>query len=363
MRLGVGAALAGGEIVAGDVEITEGRVTGFGLPGSGSGIALPGFVDIHTHGFAGVDFANASESEISGASSSLPATGVTGFQPTLLTLDVDSTLRAISTHAGADYPGARFLGTHLEGPFLSPAHPGAHDAGLLRDPDTALTRRMLGEGSVGQMTLAPELPGADELIDLLRESGVAVALGHSEASDIIAHAAFDRGATLLTHLFNASRPFRHRDPGIVGVALTRDDVCLTVVVDNVHLSKEATRLAMLAGPRRFAVVTDAMEAAGKGDGVYVLGNREVSVEGGVARLADGTIASSVLTMDAGLRNLVDLGWDLAAAATSVSTTPAAAIGRPDLGVIADGADADIVVIDDSLEVTRTLVGGVEVFAR
>lgn len=362
MRLGVGAALVGGEIVAGDVEIVDGRITGTGLSGPGEGTALPGFVDIHTHGFDGVDFANASAAQMTAASSALPSTGVTGFQPTLLTLAEASALAAVDIHGRADYPGARFLGTHLEGPFLSPAHPGAHDPTLLVAPDLALAERLLRSGSVGQVTLAPELPGAGELIDLLMESGVVVALGHSAASAAIAHEAFDRGASVLTHVFNATRAFRHRDPGIVGVALTRQDVYLTAVVDNVHLSREATLVAMQAGPRRFAVVTDAMEGAGRGDGVYTLGNREVIVRAGEARLEDGTIASSVLTMDEGLRNLVDLGWDLASAAAAVSTTPAMAIGRPDLGALIDGAVADVVVVDESLRVTRTIIGGVEAFA-
>jgi N-acetylglucosamine-6-phosphate deacetylase len=352
MRLGVSAAVVEGRLLAGDVEIVDGEIAAVGVSGAGEGIALPGFIDIHTHGYDGVDFADASPEEMHHASTALTATGVTGFQPTLLTLGESELAAALDRHREASYDGARFLGTHLEGPFLSPAHPGAHDPALLADPDIDLCHRLLAAGSVGQMTLAPELPGAGELIEALLEAGCTVALGHSNASAGVAHEAFDSGARILTHVFNASRPFLHRDPGIVGAALTRGDVFITAVVDNVHLSKEATLLAMGVGPDRFVVVTDAMAGTGR-----------VTVRGGEARLADGTIASSVLTMDAALRNLVDLGWDIEQASSAVARTPAAAIGRTDLGVLAVGRTADVVVVDDDLCVVATMVAGEEAYRR
>jgi N-acetylglucosamine-6-phosphate deacetylase len=364
MRLGVSAAVVEGHMVPGDVEIDNGAIFAVGIAGvGGEGIALPGFIDIHTHGYEGVDFADASPEEMNRASVALTATGVTGFQPTLLTLGESDLVAALSRHTEASYDGARFLGTHLEGPFLSPSYPGAHDPALLLTPDVELCRRLLSAGSVGQMTLAPELRGAAELIGILLEAGCTVALGHSDASADVAHRAFDSGANILTHVFNASRPFSHRDPGIVGTALSRDDIFITAVVDNVHLSKEATRLAMRVGPDRFAVVTDAMAGTGRGDGIYTLGNRQVIVRGGEARLADGTIASSVLTMDAALRNLVDLGWDIDQASSAVAGTPAAAIGRSDLGVLAVGRTADVVVVDDDLSVVATVVAGEETYRR
>lgn len=363
MRLGVSAAVVEGRLLAGDVEIVDGEIAAVGVSGAGEGIALPGFIDIHTHGYDGVDFADASPEEMHHASTALTGTGVTGFQPTLLTLGESELAAALDRHREASYDGARFLGTHLEGPFLSPAHPGAHDTALLADPDIDLCRRLLAAGSVGQMTLAPELPGAGELIETLLEAGCTVALGHSNASAGVAHEAFDSGARILTHVFNASRQFSHRDPGIIGVALTRGDVFITAVVDNVHLSKEATLLAMGVGRDRFAVVTDAMAGTGRGDGTYTLGNRQVTVRGGEARLADGTIASSVLTMDAALRNLVDLGWDIEQASSAVARTPATAIGRTDLGVLAVGRTADVVIVDDDLCVVATMVAGEEAYRR
>lgn len=361
MRLGVAAAVVDGRLVPGDVELEGPSVVAVGVGGTGSGVALPGFIDIHTHGYDGVDFANASRDEMRAASLALTTTGVTGFQPTLLTLDESEFIDSLQVHAAAHYEGAAFLGTHLEGPFLSPEYPGAHDPELLRTPDSDLCRRLIDSGEVGQMTLAPELPGAFELIELLGQAGSAVAVGHSDADAAVAHRAFDSGARILTHVFNASRPFSHRDPGVAGVALTRPDVFISAVVDNVHLSTEATLLAMGVGADRFLVVTDAMSGAGKGEGTFQLGNREVTVHGGEARLADGTIASSVLTMDAALRNLVELGWSLPQASAALASTPARAIGRPELGVIRVGGRADIAVVNDELAVLATFVSGEEMY--
>jgi len=363
MRLGVAAAVVDGRLLQGDIEVEGVSVAAVGVGGSGSGVALPGFVDIHTHGYDGVDFGSASTDEMEIASRALTATGVTGFQPTLLTLDESEFRNALAVHASANYEGAAFLGTHLEGPFLSPDYPGAHDPALLRTPDLDFCQRLVDAGRVGQMTIAPELPGAFELIGFLVQSGSAVAVGHSNAETAAAHRAFDSGARILTHVFNAMRPFSHRDPGVGGVALTRPDVFISAVVDNVHLSKEATLLAMGVGADRFLVVTDAMSGTGRGDGTFQLGNREVTVRGREARLADGTIASSVLTMDAALRNLVDLGWELPQASAALASTPARAIGRPDVGAINVGSRADIVVVDDELRVLSTYVSGVEMYRR
>jgi N-acetylglucosamine-6-phosphate deacetylase len=363
MRLGVAAAVVDGRLTPGDVEVEGSSVVAVGVSGTGSGVAVPGFIDIHTHGYRGVDFAYASPGEMATASRALTETGVTGFQPTLLTLAEPDFHAALQSHAAARYDGAAFLGTHLEGPFLSPVYPGAHDPGLIREPDLGLCRRFIDSGQVGQMTLAPELSGAFELIGLLGQAGSAVALGHSDADSSVAHRAFDSGARILTHVFNATRAFSHRDPGLVGVALTRPDVFISAVVDNVHLSREATLLAMGVGPERFLVVTDAMSGTGQGEGTFSLGNREVTVHGGEARLANGTIASSVLTMDAALRNLIELGWNLPQASAALATTPALAIGRGDLGVISVGAPADIVVLDDDLNVRSTLVSGEEKYRR
>jgi N-acetylglucosamine-6-phosphate deacetylase len=247
---------------------------------------------------------------------------------------------------------------------LSPRRKGAHSPDLLVDPDPELMTTLLAAGPVTHVTLAPELPGALDLIRELRARGVVVALGHSDADAATAHAGFDAGATTVTHLFNAMAPFSHRAPGLVGVALARPDVIVQAIVDNVHLAPEAVGVARAACPGRFALVTDAVEAAGLGPGRHRLGDRHVVVEGGAVRLDDGTgtLAGSVLTMDQAVRNLVEVGASVEDALAAASTVPARVTGRTDLGRLAPGLPADAVVLDDGLMPVRTLVGGVEAFA-
>src|SRR5205823_13265266 len=179
----------------------------------------------------------------------------------------------------------RILGVHLEGPFLSAKRLGTHLSSARRDPDVALLDLLLDGGPVRLMTLAAELPGADALIDRLLERGVIVSLGHSDATAAQANAAFDRGARMITHIFNAMRPFRHRDPGIAGAALARDDVIVQIIVDGVHLAPEMARIVWRAATGRLALVTDAFAGAGTGvsDGSYSLGSLAVTLRAGVVR--------------------------------------------------------------------------------
>jgi N-acetylglucosamine-6-phosphate deacetylase len=290
----------------------------------------------------------------------LAATGVTAYLPTLITAPQDAYERALgaaSAAARSGSPGARILGVHLEGPFLSPRWPGAHDPQYLREPDVALVDRLREVGDVALMTLAPELPGALELIGELTQRGIAVSCGHSDADAAEAHAAFDAGARAITHVHNAHRRWAHRDPGLGGVALVRPDVAVQAIVDGVHLAPEAAAAAFLAAGERFTLVSDAMAAAGLGDGTYRLGSREVHVEGARAQLADGTLAGSVLTMDAAVRNLVALGATETQALLAATRAPARVLARAGLGELAPGAPADVVVLDDRLEVRATYVGG------
>ena len=363
MRLGVRAALVDGKLLPGDVAVDDGLVTGLGLGGGGGrGIAAPGFVDLQVNGFAGVDFQTADAEGYGRAGEALLATGVTAFQPTFITApeaDLVAALGAMPTSAG----GPRVIGAHLEGPFLSPRRLGAHDAEGCRAPDLALLRRLLEAGPVSEMTLAPELHGAVGLIDELVGRGVTVSCGHSDATAAEAHLAFDRGARTVTHLFNAMRPSAPRDPGIAMAALARADVTVQVIVDGHHLAGETVLVAWRAARGRFALVTDAVAAAGMGDGRYLLGGTEVTAEGGVVRRADGTLAGSALTMIEAVRNLHALGAELEAALAAASTVPARIVGRADLGRLAVGAPADVVVLDDRLEVQRALVAGGENVAR
>ena len=212
------------------------------------------------------------------------------------------------------------------------------------------------------VTLAPELPGGLELLDRFVAAGVVVSLGHSDADAPTAHAAFDRGARAITHIYNAQRRWRPRDPGLAGTALVRPDVFVEVIADGVHLAPEAAYATFLATGERCCLITDAVEAAMVGPGSYTVGGRAVEVADGAVRLADGTLAGSVLTMDQAVRNLVASGASPAKALAAAASAPARLLGRPDLGTIAPGAPAHIVVLDEELRVQRTLVGGAEAFA-
>jgi N-acetylglucosamine-6-phosphate deacetylase len=363
MRLGVTAALVGGKLLPGDVEVADGRIASLGLNSRpGRGIAVPGFVDLQVNGFAGVDFLTADAAGYRRAGEALLATGVTAFQPTFITQPEEAVIAALREVPPDGNAGAHILGVHLEGPFISPARLGTHPPSARRDPDRPLLERLLAAGPVSQVTLAPELEGAHELIELLRARGVVVSCGHTDATAEEAAQAFDRGASTVTHLFNAMRPFTHRDPGIAGAALSRDDIVVQLIVDRHHLAPETTSLVWRAARGRVALVTDAIAGAGLGDGRYRLGSVDVEVSNGAARRADGVLAGSVLTMIESVRNLHELGVPLAEALEAASSVPARVAGRPDLGVLEPGSPADVAVLDDRLEIERVIVGGRVVFS-
>jgi N-acetylglucosamine-6-phosphate deacetylase len=356
MRLGVEAALVDGVLVPGDVVVEDGLIAGVGSDGGGRGIAVPGFVDLQVNGFAGVDFLGADAHGYAEAGEALLETGVTGYLPTFITSDEADLLTALrSVPEGA--AGPRILGVHLEGPFISPARLGTHPPAARRDPDPLLLGRLLDAGPVRLMTLAPELPGALDLVDLLQARGVVVSLGHSDATAAAAHAAFDRGVRTVTHVFNAMRPLAHRDPGIVGAALVRPDVVLQAIVDGIHLDPDTVRLLWHVAAGRLALVSDAIAAAGVGDGAYVLGSIEVDVRDGVARQENGVLAGSTLTMIQAVRNLIDLGVPLERAVEAASAVPVRVLGLRGVGQLSLGSRADVVVLDDGLEIDRVLVGG------
>jgi len=239
-----------------------------------------------------------------------------------------------------------------------PLRLGVHDAASRRAPDLGLVRRLLEAGPVSAMTLAPELPGALELVDELVARGLIVSCGHTDATAAQAHAAFDRGARTVTHLFNAMRPSTPRDPGIAMAALAREDVTVQLIVDGHHLAGETVLVAWRAARGRFALVSDAVAAAGMGDGRFTLGGTQVTAEDGAVRRADGTLAGSAASIIDGVRNLHALGAPLEDALAAASSVPARIAGRTDLGRLAVGAPADVVVLDDRLEVQRVLVAGV-----
>jgi N-acetylglucosamine-6-phosphate deacetylase len=359
MSLGVAAALVGGELLDGDVEVLDGCVAAVGVaaPG-GSGIAAPGFVDLQVNGYAGIDFSAPGEGGYEVAGAALLAGGVTAFQPTIVTAGLESMLGSLAGVRAAER-GARVIGAHLEGPFISPSRPGAHDPRAILPPDPAALDALLAGGAVRQVTLAPELPGALELIDALVARGITVSLGHSEADAATAHLAFDRGATAVTHLFNAMRRPEPRDPGIAFAALGRDDVFISLIADGHHLAEDTVRTAWRAAGDRVVLVSDAVAATAAPAGDYTLGGTvAIRSEGGIVRTADGALAGSTLSMLDAVRNSHALGIPLAAALRAATEAPAQMARRPHLGRLEPGARADLVVLDDSLELEKVLFAGV-----
>ncbi|MDP9416886.1 MAG: amidohydrolase family protein, partial [Actinomycetota bacterium] len=259
---------------------------------------------------------------------------------------------------GADRAAARCLGAHLEGPFLSLARRGTHPAAHLREPDMAFLEPVLAAGPVVGITIAPELPGAVEIIRELARRGVLVALGHSDAAAADAHAGFDAGARTVTHVFNGMSSPTARAPGLAGVALARDDVAVQVICDGEHLAPETVALVVSATRSRFVLVTDALPAADAPDGRYTLGEIELVKADGRARNADGALAGSVASLPEAVRRAVLAGASVEDALAAVTTRPADLLAPADLPRLRPGDRADVTVLDDALDVTATFVAGV-----
>ncbi|MCC6438333.1 MAG: amidohydrolase family protein [Acidimicrobiales bacterium] len=367
-RLGVAAALVDGQLVPGDVTVADGRIVAVGrTPPGRRGLAVAGFVDAQINGFAGVDFTHAEPATARDALTALARHGVAWCAPTLPTAPPERygpALAALShlggPGGGPGGPRTRSVGVHLEGPFLNPMRRGAHPELWLRPPDPEALRALFGHGPVAVLTLAPELPGAFELIAMARRHGAVVSLGHSEADADTAHRAFDLGASMLTHLWNAQVPVTGRAPSLPGAALARDDVHVGIIADLAHVAADTLRLSLAAAGRRAFVVTDALELAGLPPGRYERHGRVLHSDGTAIRLGDGTLAGSATTLDAALRNLVGLGVPLADAVDRVTRAPADALRRPDLGRLEPGGRADVTVLDDALQVVQVVLGGVAV---
>lgn len=326
---------------------------------------VPGFIDLHCHGGGGYAFDDGADA-IRRALAVHHRHGTTRLVLSLVTAarrDLEVRLAAVADAAEAN---PLVLGAHLEGPFLDTGFRGAHDASLLRppEPDSIAALLTAARGRLLQWTLAPELPGAGDAIRTLVDAGVAVAVGHTAAGYAAALAAFDAGASILTHAFNGMPGLHHRAPGPVAAAFRSPGVTLEVINDGVHVHPEMVRLAFTGAPGRVALVSDAMAAAGAGDGEYRLGTQPVTVRGGVARLAgaegaEGAIAGSTLTLDTALRRAVqEAGIPIQAAVAALTETPARAIGRShDLGRLAVGYQADAVLLDEDFDVAAVFAAG------
>ena len=323
--------------------------------------AVPGFVDLQVNGGFGCDFTR-DPGSIPTVARRLPAFGVTAFLPTIVSSPPEVVRKAVEVVRSLppEPTGARVLGLHLEGPFLNPQQAGAHNPAHLRLPSLEALAALGPLEPVRLVTLAPELPGADDVIRDLRRRGIVVAAGHTSATYEEALHALDLGVAFGTHLFSVMRPLHHRDPGIVGALLTDPRATVGLIHDGVHLHPAVVRLVWrVKGPEGICAVTDAMTALGMPPGRYRLGDVEVLVDERSARVPSGLLAGSILTMDQGVRNLVAFtGCSLPDALRAVTLNPARLLGLEGrLGRIAPGYLADLVLLDEDLQVVGTWVEG------
>jgi N-acetylglucosamine-6-phosphate deacetylase len=323
-------------------------------------VVAPGYVDLQCNGGLGIDLAGAPE-RLWELGAALPRYGVTAWLPTIVTTPdgvVDRAIEALAAGPPDGWTGAVPLGLHLEGPFLSSEKRGAHPKSLLRPPTLAAIEGWSRAGGVAVVTLAPDLPGALEVLEALVARGVVVSLGHTPATSAQATAAVDAGASWVTHLFNAMAPLHHREPGLAGVALADERIHVGLIPDGIHVHPQVVAMAQRSLGSRLTIVTDAVGALGMPPGRQALGRTEVVIDDDGVRLADGTLAGSNLAMDQAVRNLVAFtGCAPEAALHAASTAPAALLGDTVRGTLALGARADLVLLTEDLDLVATVVGG------
>lgn len=339
----------------------------------GDAVIAPGYFDIHIHGGAGLDVMRAASDILPQLGRFLTTHGVTGYFPTTVAAPLDATFAALGRLADAIEAGnsenvtnggavqARPLGIHLEGPFLSHKRRGVHPPEYLVEPTLEIFERLwqAARGHVRMMTIAPEIPGAKEVIAEAARRNVCVSVGHSDAELSTARDAVALGARHATHTFNAMRPLDHRDPGIIGEVLSDDRITADMIVDGIHVAPPVVKLFLQAkGKERAVLITDAISAAGMPDGTYQLGPIQVEVKDGKC-MAGGSLAGSVLTMDRAVRNVTQFsGWSLRDAVRAATLNPARAAGmEAKYGLLAVGASADFTVLSPGGEVIKTIVAG------
>jgi N-acetylglucosamine-6-phosphate deacetylase len=375
-----GLVLAGGRIVLPDrvqdggwVHVAAGRIVAVGsgsLPADVAvrdllgGWLLPGYIDLHMHGGGGHDVTS-SQAEMAAAVAFHRLHGTTRTLVSLVTAPVDALTEQLGwarqlTDRGPT-PKGHVIGSHVEGPFLSHLRCGAQNTDFMVAPSLEVLQALIAaaQGSLRCMTVAPELPGGLDVISALVAAGVVAALGHSDATYAQARTAMAAGATLVTHIFNAMRPLHHREPGLVGAALESGIAC-ELINDGVHTHPAIASL-VARDPERLVLVTDAIDAAGVGDGVFSLGGQRVQVHNGRARLTTtSSLAGSTLTMDEAVRRaVVDSGLPIEVASAAASANPARVLGIADrVGSISAGLDADLLILDDGLHPTAVMAAGI-----
>lgn len=367
------------------LEVEDGRITGIASRSTremptdarivdfsaefGDATLVPGFFDVHVHGGGGIDAMRATPTELPQMGRFIATHGVTAYFPTTVAAPLDSTYAALERLAdaiegerefGGETPQARPLGIHLEGPFLSHKRRGVHPPEYLAAPTLAIFDRLwqAARGHVTMMTIAPELPGALEVIAEAARRNVCVSIGHSDAEMPAAQNAVKSGARHATHTFNAMRPLDHRDPGIIAEVLTDDRITADVIADGIHVSPVIVQLFLQAkGTERAVLITDAISATGMPDGRYRLGPIEVDVKDGRCT-SNGSLAGSVLTMDRAVRNVTQFSnWSLRDAVRAATLNPATAVRMSNRGRVTTGVDADFVVLSKQGDVLKTIVGG------
>lgn len=331
-------------------------------------IAIPGFLDVHIHGAGGRDVMEGNSDALAAVTRTVARHGTTSFVATTVTASPDDTLRSvvgiahyIAEQHETDDVRAEVLGIHFEGPFLSPVRRGVHPPEWLQLPSAEFLDKLLqaASGNAQILTLAPELLGAMPCIDAARNAGMVVAIGHTDATYEQARAAISHGAHHAVHVYNAMRPFTHRDSGVIGAVLTSPEVTAELIADGVHVEETAMKVLLQAkGAERMILISDGMSATGMPDGKYMLGKLEVTMSGGVCRNAEGRLAGSTLTLDRALRNIVGLGISLPNAVRMLTLNPATLLGIEfKKGALRTGADADIVLLDEDLRLANVLVRG------
>ncbi len=331
-------------------------------------IAIPGFIDVHIHGAGGHDVMEGTAEALTSVTRTVARHGTTSMVATTVTANPDDTVRSIEgiakyicgQHESGD-ARAEVLGLHFEGPFINPVRRGVHPTEWLKLPSSELLDKFVraADGKAQILTIAPELLGAAPCIEAARQAGMVVAMGHTDATYEQARAAIARGARHAVHVYNAMRPFSHRDSGVIGAVLTSPEVSAELIADGVHVDEAAMRLLLQAkGAGGVVLISDGISATGMPDGKYMLGQFEVTVSGGVGRNAEGKLASSTLTLDRALRNIVGLGASLGDAVRMLTANPASLLGLEfKKGALRAGADADIVLLDESLQISQVFVRG------
>jgi N-acetylglucosamine-6-phosphate deacetylase len=363
-----------GILIRGTVIETIGPREGMSLPADATEIsatdksAIPGFVDVHIHGAGGRDVMEATTEALTTVTKTVARHGTTSMVATTVTASADDICRScegiakyIATQHEVDGPRAKVLGIHFEGPFLSEIRRGVHPTEWLRLPSAELLDRFVDAagGNALMLTIAPELLGAIPCIDAAIKAGLVVGIGHTDATYEQARLAMAHGAHHAVHVYNAMRPFSHRDSGVIGAVLTTPDVTAELIADNVHVEEAAMRLLLQAKSAACVIlVSDGISATGMPDGKYMLGQMEVTVSGGVCRNSEGKLAGSTLTLDRALRNVVALGKSFEDATRMLTLNPAGLLGLEfKKGALRAGADADILLLDEELQLSSVWIRG------